>query len=69
MGSKYPMRALRISDVLYTKVCNLAKLDHRSFNSEVAYILERYIQQFESMNGQIPNIAPDPEEEAEQDKN
>ena len=47
MPSKVPMRGLRIDDGLYNKLCYLAKLENRSFNQEAAYILKRFVAEFE----------------------
>ena len=59
MPSKVPMRGLRIDDDLYNKLCYLAKLEERSFNQEAAYILKRFVADFEKQHGPIPSTAPD----------
>ena len=64
MASKLPMRALRIEDGLYEKVCQIAKSEKRSFNAEVAYILERFVQQYGAI--QSPEPAPAQEGRAAQ---
>ena len=58
MPSKVPMRGLRIDDDLYNKVCYIAKLDKRSFNQEAAYILMRFVADYEQRHGPIPPDAP-----------
>ncbi len=65
MASKIPMRPLRINDELYQKVCVLAKAEHRSFNQQCAFILDRFVADFEARHGAIP--VPAPEQSAEPD--
>ena len=62
MPSKVPMRGLRIDDDLYNKLCYLAKLEERSFNQEAAYILKRFVSEYEKNHGPLPSSAPDPGE-------
>lgn len=47
------MRPLRIDEELAAKITALANQDERSFNSEVAYILKCFVQQYEERHGPI----------------
>ena len=61
MASKYPMRALRIDDELYAKLCRLADKDERSFNAECTYALKLFVAEQERRYGKIPVDTPDTE--------
>jgi len=54
MPSKIPMRALRIDEELYSKVCKIADLEKRSFNQECAYVLEKFVREWEAVHGPVP---------------
>ena len=54
MANKVKMRPLRIDDDLAGKVEAIADREERSFNSEVAYILKCFVQQYEAAHGPIP---------------
>lgn len=54
MTNKMKMRPLRIDEELAAKINAIADTERRSFNSEVAYILQCYVQQYEARNGLIP---------------
>lgn len=45
--------ALRMDNGIYEKLGDLAYIDRRSINSQIVYILEEYIKQYEKENGQI----------------
>lgn len=59
MASKIPMRPIRVEDSIYNKICYIANLEERSYNSEVVYILKQYIQQYEAKHGPIPALDPE----------
>lgn len=58
MPSAVPMRGLRIDDELYNKVVFLAKQEERSFNQQAAWILKRYVAEYERQHGPI-RLQPD----------
>jgi hypothetical protein len=53
---------LRIDEELAAKITAIADSEKRSFNSEVAYILQCFVQQYEAKNGVVPVSVPAPEE-------
>ena len=60
--NKPKMRPLRIDEELAAKITAIADSEKRSFNSEVAYILQCFVQQYEAKNGVVRVSAPVPEE-------
>lgn len=44
---------LRISEEMNDKLTAIAKLEDRSKNKQIEYILKKYIQQYEAENGTI----------------
>lgn len=55
MATKIPMRGLRIDDVLYAKICYIAKLNERSFNAQATYYLRQCVEKFEQEYGPVPD--------------
>lgn len=53
------MRPLRIDEELAAKITAIADREKRSFNSEVAFILEQFVQQYERQHGPIHVQTPD----------
>lgn len=53
MPSKVPLRGLRMSDDLYLKLRYIAKKENRSYNQEAVYILQRFVEEYESKHGTI----------------
>lgn len=53
MPSSVPMRGLRMTDDLYLKLKYLANIENRSYNQEAVYILKKYVQEYEALNGVI----------------
>lgn len=44
---------LRIPEEMNDKITQIAKLEDRSKNKQIEYILKKYIQQYEKENGTI----------------
>lgn len=44
---------LRLNEITATKIKHIAKFNKRSINSMIVFLLERYIDDFERINGQI----------------
>lgn len=44
---------LRLAEPLYEKVTVLAKLESRSLNNLIEYVLERYVADYEAKNGPV----------------
>lgn len=44
---------LRISEELDEKIKIIAKIEQRSKNKEIEYILQRYVKEYEYKNGEI----------------
>ncbi len=53
MGNYYPPFSLRISEELIEKVKFIAKLNKRSANKEIEFIIENYIKNYESTHERI----------------
>lgn len=60
MPSAIPQRGVRLEDELYDKACYIAKLENRSFNQQVVYIIRRFIDEYESQHGKI--VIPEEDE-------
>ena len=54
MANYFTPFSLRVSEELIEKLKYLAKRNKRSANKELEYILEQYIENYESKNGVIP---------------
>lgn len=48
-----PQRGLRIDDELYLKLKYLAAKDSRSFNNYVTIVLQQFVSNYETQNGEI----------------
>lgn len=46
---------LRISDELDVKIKKIAKIEQRSKNKEIEFILQEYVKKYEMLNGKIEN--------------
>lgn len=44
---------LRISDELDHKIKKLSKIEQRSKNKQIEYILQKYVKEYEQENGEI----------------
>lgn len=44
---------LRLNEITAAKIKHFAKYNKRSINSMIVFLLERYIDDFERINGQI----------------
>lgn len=44
---------LRLNEITAAKIKHIAKFNKRSINSMIVFLLERYIDDFERINGQI----------------
>ena len=53
MGNYYPPFSLRISEELIYKIKVIANKNKRSANKELEYVIEKYIAEYESLNGEI----------------
>jgi predicted DNA-binding protein len=53
MPSNVPMRGLRMPDELYLKLQQIAKKENRSYNQEAVFILQKFIENYESVHGLI----------------
>ena len=53
MGNYYPPFSLRVSEKLIGKTKVIASKNKRSANKELEYIIEKYINEYESINGAI----------------
>lgn len=45
---------LRLEETTWQKISYISKKDKRSLNSQIEYLVENYIEQYESQNGPIP---------------
>lgn len=59
MPSSVPMRGLRLSDELYLKLKHIAKTENRSYNQQAVYILQQFVNDYESHHGVIEVSADD----------
>ena len=50
---------LRLTDELLNRLHYVSKLNKRSVNSEIEFIVEEHIKKFEKENGSIPETAKD----------
>lgn len=53
MGNYYPPFSLRISEELIEKLKFIAKVNKRSANKEIEFIIEDYIKNYENAHGKI----------------
>lgn len=53
MGNYYSPFSLRISEELIYKIKVIANRNKRSANKELEYVVEKYITEYESLNGEI----------------
>lgn len=53
MGNYYSPFSLRISEELICKIKVIANKNKRSANKELEYAIEKYINEYESVNGEI----------------
>ena len=53
MGNYYPPFSLRVPEELIDKVKFIEGINKRSANKELEYIIEKYINEYESINGKI----------------
>lgn len=54
MPSAVPMRGLRMNDELYLKLKYIANAENRSYNQQAVFILMKYVEEYEKVNGAIP---------------
>ncbi len=54
MSTSKIQTGLRLDETTYTKAKALADQECRSLNNLVEYALQKYISEFESVNGPIP---------------
>lgn len=45
---------LRLPNEMFLKIHAIAALEHRSMNKEIEFILDSYIQSYESEHGEVP---------------
>lgn len=64
MPSKLPLRGLRLDDDLYLKVCQIGKMNQRSFNQQATFFIKQCVEKFEKEHGPIPVPAPTPDKSA-----
>ena len=53
MATKKIQTGIRFTSELLDKMTYIAKLNHRSFNSQMEFIAYRFVEQFELLNGEI----------------
>lgn len=53
MANYFTPFSLRISEELLTKIKIIAARNKRSANKEIEFVLEQYVQDFESRHGEI----------------
>lgn len=51
---------LRLNEPLYYKVKALSELEQRSLNNLVEYALQKYVREYEAVNGSIRNSYEQP---------
>lgn len=57
-GNYYSPFSVRIPDELLDKIKKLAAMNKRSANKQVEYILEKYVDRWETENGPLPPWEP-----------
>lgn len=45
--------SINIPNILYCKLCFIAKKDIRSINGQIVYIIRRFIENYENEHGKI----------------
>lgn len=58
VGNYYVPFSVRIPDELLDKIKKLAAMNKRSTNKQVEFILEKYMEEWESENGLLPPWEP-----------
>ncbi len=53
MATNYPPFTIRIPEPVMNKVRVLAKLNKRSINREIEYLLELHLAEYEKLHGEI----------------
>jgi hypothetical protein len=55
MPTRKVATGIRLDEIAWAKITYIAKLEHRSFNSQIEHLVEQCIGEFEKKNGALPS--------------